>query len=233
MINTQQIDTLSLAYNTDHAPLKLSEYGRHVQFMVDHLQTMEDRDKRTHAAHAVVEAIAQLQPALKEQPDWQHKLWDHIHLLADYQLDVESRFPAPQPEARAERPEPVPYPVKSTAHRYYGNILREMITKALELPEGEERNAQIFDIANQMKRSYLTWNKDYVDDAVIFNELRTLSGGQIDVENVALTIQHGIAIKYAPLHTKTKKANKKPFFKNRSGNSPSAGGGFKPYNRKK
>lgn len=233
MIDTRNIDTLSLSYNTDRAPLKLSEYGRHVQAMVDHLLTLEDRDKRTQAAHAVVETLAQLQPALKEHPDWQHKLWDQLHLLADYRLEVDAPFAAPLPESRAVRPEPVPYPVKSTAHRYYGNILREMIQKALDLPEGEERDALIFDIANQMKRSYLTWNKDHVDDSVIFRELRTLSGGQIAVENVALTIQHGIAIKYAPLHTKTKKAPKKAFFKNRNGSSAPQGNGFKPYNRKK
>jgi hypothetical protein len=235
MMNTQHIDALSLTYNTDRTPLKLSEYGRHIQSMVDHVLTLEDRALRTHAAHAVVDAIAQLQPSIKEYPDWQHKLWDHVFSLSDYTLDVDAPFPAPLPEGRTTKPEPIAYPVKSTAHRYYGNILREMIQKALNLPEGEERDALIFDIANQMKRSYLTWNKDYVDDTVIFKELKTLSGGEIAVENVALTIQHGIAIKYAPLHTKTKKTAKKGFFKTRTGTPPSSGqgGGFKPYNRKK
>ena len=222
-----------MEYNTQRGKMIIPEYGRNVQNMIQFAMTVNEREVRNLVARSIVKVMSQLHPNSKEVTDYKHKLWDHLFVISDFKLDVESPFPAPQPEAQAESPEPVPYPVKSTAHRYYGNILREMITKALELPEGEERNAQIFDIANQMKRSYLTWNKDYVDDAVIFNELRTLSGGQIDVENVALTIQHGIAIKYAPLHTKTKKANKKPFFKNRSGNSPSAGGGFKPYNRKK
>jgi hypothetical protein len=103
MMNTQHIDALSLTYNTDRTPLKLSEYGRHIQSMVDHVLTMEDRAMRTHAAHAVVDAIAQLQPSIKEFPDWQHKLWDHVFSLSDYTLDVDAPFPAPLPEGRAAK----------------------------------------------------------------------------------------------------------------------------------
>lgn len=222
MINTTDIHALSLSYNTDRDLLAMPEYGRHVQSMVDLCKTIPDRGKRNEAAHAIVEVIGALNPHLRDTADFRHKLWSHLFVMAQFDLDVDSPYPIPTRESLISDPEKVPYPVKSTAHRHYGNIIKDMIQKAVVLPEGEERNALIFDIANQMKRSYLTWNKDHVDDAVIFKELRILSGGVIHVENMELTIQQGIAIKYAPLHTKKKKPT--GFFKR--GTAP------KKFNRK-
>lgn len=207
-METSTITTLSLDYNTDRMPMVLGEYGRLVQNMVEFCLTIEDKDKRTEAAAHIVETVGRLNPSLRGQPDFARKVWDHLHVISGFALEVDGPFPAPQKELLEAKPERVPYPPKSKSHRYYGVILQNLINTVAEMEPSEERQGIEYDIANQMKRAYLSWNKDTVDDAVIFNDLRILSGGRLGQEGSALSVAKGVVSQNAPLHTKNRKKKK-------------------------
>ncbi|MEY4461365.1 MAG: hypothetical protein RL429_1354 [Bacteroidota bacterium] len=207
-METASITTLSLDYNTDRPQMALGEYGRLVQTMVEFCLTIEDKAKRTEAAAHIVETVGRLNPSLRGQPDFARKVWDHLHVISGFQLEVDGPFPAPLKELLEAKPERVPYPPKSRSHRYYGVILQNLINTVAEMEPSEERQGIEYDIANQMKRAYLSWNKDTVDDAVIFNDLRILSGGRLGQEGSALTVAKGVVSQNAPLHTKNRKKKK-------------------------
>jgi hypothetical protein len=193
-METSSITTLSLDYNTDRPQMVLGEYGRLVQTMVEFTLTIEDRAKRTDSAAHIVDTVGRLNPTLRGQTDFARKVWDHLHVISGFQLDVDGPFPAPQRESRS--------------HRYYGVILQNLINTVAEMEPSEERQGIEYDIANQMKRAYLSWNKDTVDDAVIFNDLRILSAGRLGQEGSALSVAKGVVSQNAPLHTKNRKKKK-------------------------
>ena len=215
MIETSQIAALSLDYNTDREDLRMPEYGRHVQSMIEYCLSLPDRERRTKVANSIIDVIGNLNPSLRDNPDYRHKLWDHLFVMSDFALDVDCPYPTPTREKLSEKPDAVPYPQKSRSHRYYGNIVQNLITTVSDMEPSEDRDAMELDIANQMKRAYLSWNKDSVDDAVIFAELRILSAGKLGQEKATLSVNRGVVSQNAPLHTRTKK-KAKPTFKRKT-----------------
>ncbi len=169
-------------YNTDKKPLIIPEYGRYIQDMVDYLKTIEDKEKRNKSAKAIIQQLGMRNPHLRDVPDFQHKLWDHLFMMAEFDLDVDSPFPKPNPEKFKEKPEQLEYPNKGYRFRYYGHIIKKMIDIAVTWEEGELKDRLIKTIANHMKKNYLTWNKDHVEDAIIFEHLRILSDGKINMK---------------------------------------------------
>lgn len=142
---------------------------------------IEDREKRNAVAHAIIEVIGNLNPHLRDAADYRHKLWDHLFIMSDFQLDVDSPYPTPQRETFESSPEMMGYPRRSHKKRHYGQIIRAVIGKIKELdPEDADRDALIRDVANQMKKSYLNWNKDTVQDELIWRDLYELSDGAIE-----------------------------------------------------
>jgi hypothetical protein len=214
-MDTTKIAALALDYNTDREHLIMPEYGRHVQSMIEYCQTLTDRDHRTKVATSIVDIIGNLNPKLRDNPDYRHKLWDHLFVLSNFSLDVDSPYPILTKEKLSERPDPVGYPKKSRTHRYYGNVLQAMIKTVSEMESSEEKDLMEFDIANQMKRAYLSWNKDNVDDSIIFSELKILSAGKLGNIETPLTVAKGVKSQNAPLNTKSKK-KKKPQFKRKA-----------------
>lgn len=168
-----------MQYNTSRSALPIPEYGRHVQRMIDHCKSIEDKEKRNQTAESIINVMGNLNPHLRDVPDFQHKLWDQLYVMADYDLDVTSPYPFPSKEMLNEKPESMPYPKATTRFKYYGKNISKMIEKALEWEDGDKKEALVFLIANQMKKCYLLWNKDTVDDKVIFNHLKTLSDDKL------------------------------------------------------
>ncbi len=168
-------------YNTDKEPLIIPEYGRYIHEMVKYLKTIENRDERNKNARAIIEMLGNKNPHLRDVPDFQHKLWDHLYIMANFDLDIDSPFPKPEPEKFAERPEKLAYPKKGYKFRYYGHIIKKMIDVAVTWEDGEMKDKLIEIIANHMKKNYLTWNRDSVEDDVIFEHLRILSDGKINL----------------------------------------------------
>jgi len=149
--------------------------------MVEECMEIEDREKRNAVAHAIIEVIGNLNPHLRDAADYRHKLWDHLFIMSDFQLDVDSPYPTPQRETFESSPEMMGYPRRSHKKRHYGQIIRAVIGKIKELdPEDADRDALIRDVANQMKKSYLNWNKDTVQDELIWRDLHELSDGTIE-----------------------------------------------------
>lgn len=173
----------SLEYNTERPHLIIPEYGRHIQKMVDHCLSMEDREERNNCAKSIIAVMGNLNPHLRDVPDFQHKLWDQLFIISDFKLDVDAPYPKPSREELAERPEPLGYPQNHPKYRFYGNNIKRMIDVANSWEDGDKKEGLILTIANHMKKSFLNWNKDTVDDRVIFDHLFELSGGKINLKN--------------------------------------------------
>ena len=172
-----------LEYNTERPHLIIPEYGRHIQKMVDQCVATEDREARNKCAKSIIAVMGNLNPHLRDVPDFQHKLWDQLFIIADVKLDVDSPFPKPSAEELSERPEPLDYPQNHPKYRFYGNNIKRMIDVARKWEEGDMKNALVINIANHMKKSFLNWNKDTVEDQVIFEHLFELSDGELNLKN--------------------------------------------------
>ena len=170
---------MDLEYNSEREHLIIPEYGRHIQKLLKHCVAIEDIDERNKMARAIVDVMGNLQPHLRDVPDFQHKLWDQLFIMADYKLEVDSPYPKPELEVLNAKPEGLPYPKTASKYRFYGNNIQIMIDTALSWEDGELKDALVFSIANHMKKCYLNWNKDTVEDIIIFNHLKELSGGKI------------------------------------------------------
>jgi hypothetical protein len=174
----------NLEYNTERSKLIIPEYGRHFQKMVDYAVSIKDRDERNKVAQAIISVMGNMQPHLRDVPDFQHKLWDQMFIMSDFKLDVDSPFPITSKELLEKRPEPLEYPQNHPKYRFYGNNIKRMIDVAVKWEKGDKRSGLEYAIANHMKKCYLNWNKDVVDDKAIFNHLYELSNGEIDMASV-------------------------------------------------
>jgi len=172
-----------LEYNSERSKLIIPEYGRHLQKMVDHAISIEDEKERNKEARAIIAVMGNMNPHLRDVPDFQHKLWDQLFIISDFKLDVESPFPKPSKELLAERPDPMVYPQNFPKYRFYGNNIKRMIDEAVKMEEGDLKEALTYAIANHMKKSYLNWNRETVDDDIIFGHLHELSAGKINLKN--------------------------------------------------
>jgi hypothetical protein len=166
-------------YNTQRKRMALPEYGRNVQKMVDHIKTIEDRDERNRAAKTIIQIMGNLNPHLRDIVDFKHKLWDHLALIADFELDIDSPYPVPEPEKFVEKPEQVPYKQGDIRFLHYGRIIELMIDAVSEMEDGSEKEYLTTLIVNQMKKSYITWNRGQVADEVIIANMKLLSGGKL------------------------------------------------------
>jgi hypothetical protein len=172
-----------MEYNTARSYLIMREYGRHIQKMVDHLLTIEDPVRRQQNAYAVIELMGFLNPHLKNVEDFRHKLWDHLFLISDFKLDVESPYPIPTREALKARPDPLPYPKRYPKFSHLGKNLELVIDKALAEENPEKRNGFANAIAYYMKLAYSNWHKDQVHDDAIQGELNAITKGQLEFTN--------------------------------------------------
>ncbi len=175
--------TYELEYNSERSKLIIPEYGRHLQKMVEYAVSLKDDAERNKVAKSIIAVMGNMNPHLRDVPDFQHKLWDQLFIISDFKLDVESPFPKPSKEILEERPEPMAYPQNYPKYRFYGNNIKKMIDEAVKMEEGDLKEALIYSIANHMKKSYLNWNRETVEDDVIFNHLTELSNGKINLKN--------------------------------------------------
>ena len=179
---------MNFDYNTTRNDLILAEYGRNVQNMVKYIIELPDREERNKYAQAVIDLMGFLNPHLRDVADFKHKLWDHLHIISGYQIDVDSPYPKPTPEAALIKPDHIGYPQQRIKYKHYGKTVEVMIEKAKAVnDEPEKRAAMVQGIANFMKMAYVTWNKDSVADETIIKNLRELSNGELELdENINL-----------------------------------------------
>lgn len=169
-------------YNTNRDKLLLPEYGRNVQKMVDVIKNTADRNERNNLAKATVQMMENMNPALREQSDYRHKLWDHLAVISKYDLDIDAPFSMDKPvENQFVRNKPKYSNPDEIRFKHYGKVLEDMVRKATQYPEGEERDALIEILANQMKKSFLTWNRETVSDDVIFSDMLAIACNRIQI----------------------------------------------------
>ena len=170
-----------MEYNTEREQIVISEYGRNIQVMIRHLLNIEDRKKRTEAAHFIVSVMAQMNPQVKESNDYLHKLWDHLYIISEYKLDVDGPYDPPTPEMQKQKPDHVGYQKNNIRYGHYGQYLYDIVNEVKMMEDGPNKQSILVNIANQMKRDYLNWNRDTVNDIIILEDLRKISGGTLSL----------------------------------------------------
>ena len=168
-----------MEYNTEREHLIIPEYGRHVQKMVKHATKIKDKKERKECVEAIIAFMGQMNPHLRDVQDFTHKLWDHLFIMSDFELDIESPYPKPKKEKLEEKPKKMPYPKTNIKFPFYGINVQKMIAHACKMKDGELKETMAGMIANHMKKDYLNWNKAFVDNQTILNHLNKLSEGKL------------------------------------------------------
>ncbi len=196
-------------YNTSRPSMIIPEYGRNIQDMIQYTCTIEDREKRNKAARFIINVMGQMHPQIKDSADYKRKLWDHLHIISDFKMDVDAPFPPPPPLTLSTKPEKVSYHDKEIEFKHYGKNIAIIIEKAAEYPEGDEKDALVKTIAIHLKKSYLNWNRESVADDLIEEHLKILSKGRLKLkEDVRLTTTNDLLARNKP---------RKPFRPKQSG----------------
>lgn len=173
-----------MEYNTSRKQLNMPEYGRIIQQLVERCKELPTREERTEMSYGIVDFMGQRNPQLRDEEDYKHKLWDHIYILAEMDLDVDSPYPFPTIEELHSKPNQMEYPQLQGDFKFYGKSILQLIAKAIELEPGDEKEALIEVIANNMKKSYNIYNKEHVTDDVIFRHLRELAENKLDLTTI-------------------------------------------------
>ncbi len=195
-----------LTYNNRLKKLILPQYGRNIQNMVDYCMGIEDRDERNDCAAAIIDAMRTLFPPTGDAEEYERKLWDHLVMMSDFQLDIDTPYEIVMPDTFDQGPDPVPLERPgSLAFRHYGKLIIQLIDTAAHMDEGPERDALITLVANQMKKTLMATNLEGIDDSRIYKDLRYLSHGAINVSADTIRI---LDFKQAPTPSGKKKKKK-------------------------
>ncbi len=204
-----------LKYNSELTKLIIPEYGRHIQKLVEHCITLEDRAERNKLAQAIIDVMGNQQPHLRDVPDFKHKLWDQLFIISDFKLDVDSPYPVTTQEELKEKPERLPYPKVASKYRYYGYNMQTMIDVAISWEDEDLKAKLTYAIANHMKKCYLIWNKDSVTDAIIKKHLIDLSDNKLDIDVVKTPLMNSSKLTAGQPKRQTTKTYKKKKYKKR------------------
>ncbi|MBP5381324.1 MAG: DUF4290 domain-containing protein [Bacteroidaceae bacterium] len=169
-------------YNTQKEKLLMPEYGRSVQEMIEYAVSIPDREERQRCAESIFSIMVNMQPQLRELPDYKHRIWDHIAYISGYRLDIDYPCQITPLGESAQKPEPLPYPMKEIQQRQYGYLIEESLRQLAEMPEGEERDALLALTANQMKQSLFTWNRDAMDDEKVAADIAHYTHGKVQLD---------------------------------------------------
>lgn len=197
---------MALVYNTQQRPLILGEYGRNIQQMVDYCVTIPDREERNYCARSIIRIMGNIVPQLRDTPDYAHKLWDHLAAMSEYKLDIDWPYEGLGQRPETTQPKKVEYGANKIKVCHYGKLIEQMIDAACRYPEGEERDKLIGLLANHMKKTMLSVNKDGVDNEKITDDLRWMSGGVIDLDPSTYALHE---FKEAPVSSANKRSKKK------------------------
>lgn len=213
-----------MEYNTNRSSLVIPEYGRNIHKMIDFAISVDDREERNKVAKAIVKVMGQVKPQFKEADDFIQSLWDHMIIISDFKLDVDSPYPYPDKEELVKPPRKVAYPQNKIRFRHYGKSIESFIAKASKLEDGEQKDSFTYYIANMMKKNYLLYNRDSVSDELIYDQLETLSKGKLKIADEHNLRHAGALVGRKPIpqknnrrHTNSnqKKGGRKPFRKTR------------------
>ncbi|MEQ8924381.1 MAG: DUF4290 domain-containing protein [Fulvivirga sp.] len=169
-------------YNTSLEPIVLKEYGRNVQMLVEYLKTVKDKEKRTEQAHALVDLMRQIAPSVKETTETNQKLWDDLYIMAGLEIELDGPYPKPEEEMINKKPQRMGYSTNHIRYKHYGKNIELLIKEAIKKEDPQEKEEAIIYIGKLMKSFYGSWNKEVIDDAVILENIQTISGGKLDID---------------------------------------------------
>ena len=172
-----------MEYNTQRSQIVIPEYGRNIHKMINHAFTIKNREERNAVARSIVKVMGQVKPEFKEADDFVQRLWDHMIIISDFKLDVDSPYPYPEKEELMKKQNKMKYPARRIRFRHYGKAVENFIKKAITMEEGEEKDSFTYYIANVMKKNYLMYNRDSVNDQLIFDQLSLLSNGKLELKD--------------------------------------------------
>ncbi len=178
-----------MEYYTTKNKLILTEYGRNIQQMVEYAMTIEDRAERTRCVKTIINIMGNLFPHLRDVNDFKHKLWDHLAMMSNYQLDIDYPYEVVKPEELQSKPDKMPYPNRNIKDRHYGNNLPKFVKAATELSDPEQTDKLMGILANQMKKYVLTWNKDNVEDQRIYNDIMEMTDGKFQANENTIKLK--------------------------------------------
>lgn len=201
-----------MQYNTEKNHLTMPEYGRHVQNMINHAISLTDKKKQQKCVDAIITFMGQMNPHLRDVKEFTHKLWDHLHIMSNFNLNVESPYPKPEVDKLTEKPDPMKYPGNKIKFSYYGSTIPTMIETALAC-KGAEKEILTGMIANQMKKSYILFNESSVDNNIIKLHLKQLSNGGLELAEDFQFIRSA-SVRQGRPNNKKNNGKKKPFKKN-------------------
>lgn len=202
-----------MEYNTKREHLTIPEYGRHVQKMIHHATTLTDKKEQQKCVDAIIAFMGQMNPHFRDVKEFTHKLWDHLHIMSDFKLDIESPYDKPEIEKLVEKPGKMPYPKNKIRFSYYGNTIPSMIATAIKM-EGTEKDIITGMIANQMKKSYILFNESSVDNNIIRLHLKQLSNNQLTLADDFQFIRSASVRQSGANSNKKNNSKKKNFKKN-------------------
>jgi hypothetical protein len=219
---------MNVDYNTSRNHLILSEYGRNIQRLVEHLKTIEDKEARNRFANGIISVMGQLNPHLRDVMDYKHKLWDHLFIIAGFELDVDSPYPIPVKENFDTKPQLVPYSINKIRYRFYGKNTELMLKKAAEMQDGPEKTAFINSIGSFMKISCKSWNDENITDEAVADHITVMSNGELKIdlqsEDINFEYREKNLVQRKPLFVQNNAQNKNRFNKNNrnKNNNPNA-----------
>lgn len=183
-----------MEYNTNRDKISIREYGRNIQKMIEHCISIEDKEQRTLTAHAIVKVMSQMNSQASKELDAEHKYWDHLHIISGFNLNIDAPYPLPEQDAVTKRPERMGYNNNKLNFPHYGKNIEKVISAVMEMEEDDQKDAVILAIANYLKKSYLNWNRDSVNDETILKHLDKLSDGKLELEEGATLISTSEAL---------------------------------------
>lgn len=212
-------------YNTSHEPIILKEYGRNVQMLVEYLRTVTDVEKRTEQAHALVELMKQIVPSVKDTMETNQKLWDDLYIMAGLDMELNGPYPKPEADMINKKPARMGYSSNHIKYKHYGKNIELLIKEAIKKEDPKEKEEAIIYIGKLMKSFYGSWNKEVIDDAVILENIQTISGGKLDIDLGKVREDN--------LFEKLYKAKTRKSYEDRERESHSRGGGRGRNNNRK
>jgi hypothetical protein len=171
---------LNMDYNSERPDLVIPEYGRNIQRMVEYAVSIKSKELRNQVAVAIINVMGQLFPHLRDEENYKHKLWDHIFIMSGFELDVDSPYPKPSPQQFQDKPATIEYPSNDIKFGHYGKILEQTLKTLVNFPDGEDKDRLIVDLANMMKRMYITGAESTISDEAIIRQIKEFSGGKIE-----------------------------------------------------
>jgi hypothetical protein len=212
-------------YNTTRPALILKEYGRNMQMLVEHIKTIEDKEKRTESAGVLIELMKLINPAVRDSQETGQKLWDDLYIMSDFDLEVEGPFPKPERETLYKKPERLGYNSSDIRYKHYGRNIQLLIKKAIELEDPEDKESAVIHIGRLMKSFQNTWNRDNVEDVTILKNIQNMSKGELTIDLEKVKADHLFDSMIKERRSPSASPTSRPGNKNRRNNNNNNNGG--------